>query len=100
MQGNTLPLQTVPASPHDLSNALIERIRKGNMRDGTPLEERPRPEPLRPIDDLVRDHEIARFDVLLQASDGGEGDDSPHADRAQGGNIGTGRNLVRRKLMV
>lgn len=80
MQCNTFSLQTMSALPHDFGDALIERISKLHVGDHSSLKECPRPEPLGAINDLVRDHEVARLDLFLQAPDGGEGDDGTNAN--------------------
>lgn len=100
MQLNTITLQAVSASPDDLGNALIERIRKGDVSNSPSLEERPGPNTLGTVDDLVGDNEITRLDLLLQASNGREGDYGAHADGTQSGDVGAGRNLMRRELVM
>lgn len=63
------------ASPHDLGDAFIERVRERDVSDSSALEESPWPEALGAINHLVWDDEIARLDLLLQAPNGREGDD-------------------------
>lgn len=70
------------------------------MPDEASFEESPRPDALGAIDDLVRHDEIARSDLLLQAADGGEGDDGADAERAEGGDVGARGDFVRGELVV
>lgn len=88
MQPDALALQTVPTAPHDLRQPLVERIRKPHVADDACLEKRPRPDAFRPVNDLIRHDEVARSDLLLQAADGGEGDDGADTERAEGGDVG------------
>lgn len=88
------------ASPDYLGDLLIERIGEGNMGNNAALKESPRPKALGTVNHLVRNDKVSRFDLFLQAPNCGEGDDGSHANRAQGGNVGSGRDLVRRELMV
>lgn len=100
VQHDAVALQAVPARPHNFGHALIERVRKANVRDGTALEECKWPDTLGPIDHLVRDDEVAGLDLLLQTADGREGDDGAHADGSQGGDVRTGGDLMGRDLVV
>jgi hypothetical protein len=100
VQHDPLALQTMSASPYDLRNALIERIAKRNVPNNASLEECKRSDALGAVNDLVRDDEVAGLDLLLQAADGGEGDDGADADGAEGGDVGAGGDLVRRDLVV
>jgi hypothetical protein len=100
VQDHTLSLQTVSASPHNLSNALIERIAKRNVADNASLEEGERPDTLGAVDDLVWNNKIAGLDLLLQAADGGKGNDGADADGAESGNVGPGGDLVGSDLVV
>lgn len=88
------------ASPHDLGDAFIERVRERDVSDYSSIEERPWPEALGAVDHLVWDNEIPRLDLLLQAPNGREGDDGTDTNRTQGSNIGASRNLVGCELMV
>jgi hypothetical protein len=58
------------------------------------LEERERANPLSAINDLIWDDKISGLDFLLQATNSGEGYDGPHAERAEGGNVGTSGHLM------
>ncbi len=100
MQPHPLPLKTMPAPPHHLRQPLIERIRKPHMPNDASLEERPRPDALRSIDNLIRHDEVPRPDLLLQAADGGEGDDGADAERAEGGDVGARGDFVRGQFVV
>lgn len=70
------------------------------MSDDSTLEERERPHALGAINDLVRDDEISRLDLLLQTADGGEGNDAAHAEGAQSGDVGAVGHLVRCEAVV
>lgn len=100
MQRHTLTLQAVSTLPHNLSNPLIKRIRKRNVSNNALLKESPRTETLSPVNDLVRHHKVPRLDFLLQATDGREGDDGTDTNGAQGSDVGTGGDLMRRQLVV
>jgi hypothetical protein len=100
VQHDTISLQTVSTSPDYLGNPLVEWVTEGNMSNCASLKEGKWPDSLRSINNLIRNDEVTRLDVLLQTADGGEGDDSPHADGPQSGNIGAGRNLVGGNLVV
>lgn len=90
----------MPTPPHDRREPFVKRIGKPHVPDDASLEESPRPHALGAIDDLIRDDEIARSDLLLQAADGGEGDDGADAERAEGGDVGARGDFVRGELVV
>ena len=90
----------MPAPTHHPRQPLVERIREPDVPDDPSLEERPRPDALGPIDDLVRHQKIPRPDFLLQAADGGESDDGADAEGAEGGDVGARGDLVGRELVV
>ncbi len=100
MQPHAIALQAVPAAAHNGRQALVKRIGKGDVPDDAALEEGPRPHALGAVDDLVGHDEVARPHVRLQAADGREGHDVAHAERAQRGDVGAVRDLVRRVLVV
>ena len=100
MEDNTLTLQTVSTGSHHFGDTLVERVAKRHVGDDTPLEERKRSDTLGTINDLVRDHKVAGLDLLLQAADGGEGNDGADANGTERGNVGAGRNLMRGDLVV
>ena len=100
MQRDTLTLQAVSTLPHNLGNPLIERIGKRNVSDNTLLKERPGTETLGPVNNLVGHHKVPGLDFLLQTTDGGEGDDGTDTNGTKRSNVGTGRDLVRRQLVV
>lgn len=100
MEDDSIALQAVSAFADHLGNTLIEGIAEGNVCDNTPLEEGPRPEPLGAVNDLIRHDEIARLDLLLQTTDGGESNNASDADGAQSGNVRAGRDLVGSQLVV
>lgn len=78
----------MPASPHNLRDLLIERVRKPDVSHNPALEESERTNTLGAIDDLVWDHEVAGLDLLLQRADGGEGNDAADAEGAESGDVG------------
>lgn len=100
MQRHTLTLQAVSALSHNLGNPLIKRIRKRNVSNNTLLKECPGTETLSSVNDLVRHHKVSRFDFLLQATDGREGDDGTDTNGAKSSDVGTGGDLMRRQLVV
>lgn len=100
MKNDTLALQTVTAGPHNLCDTLVERVAERNVRDHTSLEESPWAHTLGAIDDLVGNDEIARLDFLLQATNGGEGDDGADPNRAQSSDVGASWDLMRSNLVV
>lgn len=80
MQHDTLALQTVSASPDHLGDPLVKWVTEGDVSNCTSLKEGEWPDSLRSINNLIRNDEVTRLDVLLQTAYGGEGDDGPHAD--------------------
>lgn len=100
MEDNAFTLQTVSTGSHHLGDTLVERVAKRHVADDTPLEERERSDTLGAINDLIRDHKVAGLDLLLQATDGGEGNDGADANGAERGNVGAGRNLMRGNLVM
>lgn len=88
------------ASLDHLGQTGVEGISKSYVPNDTSLEEGERPDALGPIDDLIGDHEVHGLDVLLQRTDGREGNDAANADMAQGGNIGAVGDLMGRILVV
>lgn len=100
MKNDTLALQAVTAGSHNLRDTLVERVAKRNVRDHTSFEESPWAHTLGAINDLVGNDEIAGLDFLLQATDGGEGDDGADTNRAQSSNVGARWDLMRCNLVV
>jgi hypothetical protein len=90
----------MPTLLHNLRNILIKRICKPHMSHDSALKKRKRPHALRPVDNLVRHHEVARLDLFLQGADGAEGDDAAYAEGAEGGDVGTVWHFVRCKRVV
>lgn len=90
----------MPATTHDLGQSVVERIREPDVPDDASFEEGPWPDAFGPIDDLIRHDEIPRSDLLLQAADGGEGDDGADAERAEGGDVGARRDFVWGEFVV
>lgn len=100
VQDNTVTLQAVTTLADNLGDTLIEGVTEGNVGDNTALEVGPRPDTLGTVNDLVGDDKVTRLDLLLKTADGGEGDDAADTDRAQSGDVGTGRDLVGCDLVV
>lgn len=100
MQDDTVTLQAVSAFADDLGDTLIEGVAEGNVGNHTTLEVGPWPHALSTVNDLVGDDEVAGLDLLLQTADSGESNDATDTDRAQSGDVGTGRNLVGSDLVV
>lgn len=100
MENNAITFQAVSTLTHNLGNTLIEGVTKGDMSNYTAFKVCPRPHTLGTVNDLVRDNKVPRLDGLLKTADSGEGNDTPNTDRAQGGNVGTGRDLMRGNLVV
>jgi len=100
MQPHPLTTQTMPTLPHHLSQFPIKRIRKHDVSHQPALKVRERPDPLRTINDLIRNHKVAWLDLLLQTADGGKGNDGAHAETAEGGNVGAGGHFVGRVFVV
>lgn len=94
MHPDTLALKRMSASPHDLGDLLIEGVRKPDVSDNPALEESERAHTLCAIDNLVRDHEVARLDLLLQRTDSGEGNDAADAEGAEGRDVGAVGDFV------
>jgi hypothetical protein len=90
----------VSTCPHNLRNTLVERIAKRNVPDNASLKESERPDTLGAVNDLVWNNEITGLDLLLQAADGGKGNDGADADGAEGGDVGPGGDLVGSDLVV
>lgn len=63
------------------------------MSNKSLLKERSRTKSSRPVDNLIRDEEIAGTKMVLQTSYGGECNNSIDADMFQGGNICPGGDL-------
>jgi hypothetical protein len=90
----------VTASTDDLGDLFVEGVGEADVADYSSFEERKRPDPFGAINDLIRNHEISRLDLLSQASDGRKGDHTSHTETPQSGDVGTVRDLVRGELVV
>ena len=99
MQGDTLALQAVAALAHEFGQLDIKGVAKANVADHALLEVCEGADALGAVDDLVRDYEVARADLLLERADGGEGNDGAHAEVSQRSNVGLVLDLVGRKLV-
>lgn len=87
------------ALAHELGQLDIKGVAKANVADHALLEVREGADALGTVDDLVRDYEVARADLLLERADGGEGNDGAHAEVSQRSNVGLVLDLVGRKLV-
>lgn len=85
---------------HHLGDALVKGVGKGDVANHAALEVSPWPHALGTVNDLVGDDKVTRLDRLLETADSREGNDAPHPDGAQGGNVCAGRDLVRGELVV
>lgn len=70
------------------------------MPNNPSLKERKRPNPLRPINNLIRYHKVHRLDLLSQRSHGRERNHTSNTQAAQSSDVGTVGNLVGRELVV
>lgn len=100
VQNDPVTLQAMSTLAHHLGDALVKGVGKGDVGNHAALEVRPWPHALGTVNDLVWNDEVAWLDCLLETADSREGDDAPHADGAQGGNVWAGRDLVRGELVV
>lgn len=100
MKHHAIAFHVSRASFDDLSQLLVEWIRKSNVADNTTLEEGKWSNTLCAIDDLVRNHKIHGLDLLLERADGREGNDASDTEMAESSNVGAVRNLMGRKLVV
>jgi hypothetical protein len=85
---------------HHFSNFLIEWIRKRDMVDNAILEEGKRTDAFGAVNDLIGDDEVPWFDLFLQTTNSGEGDNRPHANEAEGRDVSASRYFMRSILMV
>ena len=80
-------------SVEGVRQAVANRIGKTDMRHHPVAKKSILTNPLCPVDELVRDHNVTGGDRLLQASDGGNGDNSLHAQLLHAVDIGPVVNL-------
>ena len=99
VQRDALTLQAVAARAHNLSQLDIEGVAEADVTDHALLKVCERTNALGAVDDLVRDYEVARADLLLQRADSGESDDSAHTEVTQSGHVGLVLDLMRREFM-
>lgn len=100
MHDNTLSLQRVSALANNLSDPLIEWVRKANVSDNAAFKEGEWSNALGSVDNLVWDDKVAWLDLLLKGTDSRERNDAANTDRAEGGNIGAVWDLVWCNRMV
>ena len=100
MQCNPVTLQAVSTGSHNIGNPGVKRVCEWNMGNHSLFKECPWPETLGTVNYLVRHHKVSGLNFLPQATDGRECNDGTDTDGTQGGDIGTGRDLMWRQLMV
>ncbi|KAK0935574.1 hypothetical protein LTR29_012887 [Friedmanniomyces endolithicus] len=100
MQPYPFPREAVSTFLHELREPGLKGIRETHVAYPTPLEKSERSDPLRAVDNLVRDDKVAGFDLLLQATDCAESDDGADTEAAEGGDVGAVGDFVGRELMV
>lgn len=100
MEDDPIAFQVLSTGLDNLCEVAIEGVGKTNMTNHSLLEESERSDAFGAIDDLIREDEVHRLDLLLQGADGSESDNAAHTDMTQGGYVGTVGDLMRCKLMV
>lgn len=100
MQHNAITLHVLGTRLDNLGQRGIKRVSKADMTYDTPLEKGKRPDTLSAVDNLIGDDEVHGLDLLLQRTDGGEGNDAADTDTPQSSNIGAVGDLVRCELVV
>lgn len=75
---------------HELVRKRVAELRVRD--DGEAVEEARGAHALRAVDDLRREDEVARPDLLAQGADCREGDDEPDAERLERGDVGARRD--------
>lgn len=99
-RGALLALHDVCALLHRGGQLGVEGVCEAHMAHEALLEEGEGADALGAVDDLVGHDKVHWPDVLLQRPDGAEGDDGPHTDVSQGGDVGLVGDLMGRKLVV
>ena len=84
---NTLSLQRVSALTNNLSDLLIEWVRKANVSDNATFKEGEWSNALGSVDNLVWNDKVAWLDLLLKGTDSRERNDAANTDGAKGGNV-------------
>lgn len=100
VQGRSFALHCAGAGLDHGGHLGVEGIREANMAHQALLEEGEGPDALGAVDDLFGHDKVHGLDVLLEGADGAEGDDAPHADVPQRGDVGAGGDLMGRELVV
>jgi hypothetical protein len=80
VQDDALALHMSSASLDNIGKTCIKRISEPNVSNHTALEKGEGSDALCAIDGLVREHKVHRLDLLLQGTDGGEGNNRSNAD--------------------
>jgi hypothetical protein len=100
VQDNTFTLHSLGAFSDNQGNLIVIGVGEGDVTDKSVLEEGKWAIALGAVDNLIGDNEVLRLDLLLQRADGGEADNTAYTDGAKGSDVGAGRNLMRRELVV
>ena len=100
MQHHPLTIQRVAALPHNIPHTIIKRIRKRHMQNEPALKESERSNTLRPVDNLIWNHKVARLDLLGKTTRGAERNDTSDTKFSEGGNVRAHRNFSRVMLVV
>lgn len=100
MESHSITFQAMPTCTNDFGDTLIKWVREANVRHRTTFKKCPWSHTLSPIDNLIRDHEIPRLDLLLKASYCREGNNCTDTNGAESCNVGASRYLVRSNLVV
>lgn len=85
---------------NDLVEFQVEGLSKHGMCDESLLEKRRRSDAFRSVDDLRWNNEVTRANLLLQRANGGKGDDGFDADLLQRSDVGSGRNIRGKQIVV
>lgn len=100
MQDHPVALQTVATLPDHIADILVKRVGKRHMQDKALVEEGEGPDALCAIDGLVRHDKVSRLDLFGERARRGKGNDGPHAQFPQRGDVGSHGDLRRVVFVV
>lgn len=100
MQDDAVALHALGAALHNSGQCCVKGVREPDVADDAALTKGEGADTLGPVDDLVGDDKIHGLDLLLEGAHGREGNDTSHAHVAEGSNVGSVGDLVRRELVV